>query len=105
MIKSNGKECVTALKDIAAIELKGVNFRVAQRLSLLSQKNRVPVKALLVYGRNGFGKSTINAFKVIKDDEAPSIQSVALFNAQGTPGDISEEEQRHFEKLGHLSIT
>ena len=66
MIMSNGKEYVTVLKNIATIELKGANFREAQRLPLLSQ-NGIPVKASLIYGRNGSGKSTIaNAFKVMK---------------------------------------
>ena len=105
---SNGKEYVTVLKNIATIELKGANFREAQRLPLLSQ-NGIPVKASLIYGRNGSGKSTIaNAFKVIKGDEATSIQSVALFDVQSTPVNISEEEQRHIfifnEEFVHTNI-
>lgn len=54
------------LKDIATIKLKGAFFQTESELPLLSE-NGIPVKASLIYGRNGSGKSTIakpNATKI-----------------------------------------
>lgn len=83
------------LKDLATIEIQGANFRTPQRLFLLSQ-NGIPVKASLVYGRNGSGKSTIaKAFKKIKGEAVSSIQSVSVFDIHNSPITITTDDQAH----------
>ncbi len=83
------------LKDIAKIKLQGANFREEQELPLLSQ-NGTSVKASLVYGRNGSGKSTIaKAFKVLKGEHESSIQFVAASSNDNVPITIPTEDQSH----------
>lgn len=83
------------LKDISTIELQGANFRTPQRLCLLAQ-NGTPVKASLVYGRNGSGKSTIaKAFKKIKVEAVPSIQSVSIFDIHNAAVTLTPDDQAH----------
>lgn len=83
------------LKDITTIELCGAGFGMPQRLSLLAQ-NGTPVKASLVYGRNGSGKSTIaRSFKKLKGEAIPSIQSVSTFDIHSVPVTLSEDDQKH----------
>ena len=83
------------LKDITTIELQGANFTRAQRLSLLSQ-NGTPVKASLLYGRNGSGKSTIaKSFKVLKGENEPSIQIMRCYDIHNAPVTVTAEEQGH----------
>lgn len=83
------------LKDISSVELQGANFRTAQRLPLFAQ-NGTPAKASLVYGRNGSGKSTIaKAFRKIKGDTVPSIQSVSVFDIQNAPVTLNPDDRAH----------
>ena len=83
------------LKDITTIELQGANFHPAQRLSLLSQDG-TPVKASLVYGRNGSGKSTIaKSFKKLKGESVPSIQLVSIFDIHNVAVTLSAADQAH----------
>ena len=83
------------LKDITTIELCGAGFSIPQRLSLLAQ-NGTPVKASLVYGRNGSGKSTIaRSFKKLKGEAIPAIQSVLTFDIHSIPVTLSEDDQKH----------
>lgn len=83
------------LKDITAIKLQGANFREAMPLHLFSQDNK-PVKATLLYGRNGSGKSTIaKAFRKIKGENEPVIQAVEVLDIQNTPTTLETEEQSH----------
>lgn len=83
------------LKDITTIELHGANFRTAQQLPLLS-KDGTPVKASLIYGRNGSGKSTIaKAFKVLKGETDPSIQISRCYNIHNALVTVTTEEQEH----------
>ena len=83
------------LKDMTTVELQGANFRTAQRLFLLAQ-NGAPVKASLVYGRNGSGKSTLaKAFKKIKGEAEPSIQSVSVFDIHNAAVTLTSDDQAH----------
>lgn len=83
------------LKDITGIKLQGALFRTTQRLDILSQ-NGVPVKASLIYGRNGSGKSSIaKAFKKLKGEETTSIQSVSAYDTHNNVVTLSSEEQTH----------
>ena len=83
------------LKDIITIELQGANFKTVQKLPILSQ-DRKPVKASLVYGRNGSGKSTIaKAFRKLKGEESSSIQSVSVYNTDCVTVSLTEKEQTH----------
>ena len=83
------------LNDIATIELQGANFRTVQRLPILSQ-NGAPVKASLIYGRNGSGKSTIaKAFKRLKGELSSPIQSVSVFDTHNVTLTLTAEEQAH----------
>ena len=83
------------LKDIATIELQGANFKTAQRLPILSQ-NGAQVKASLIYGRNGSGKSTIaKAFKRLKGEVSSPIQSVSVFDTHNVTLTLTAEERAH----------
>ena len=83
------------LKDITSIKLQGANFRTATQLLLLGQ-NGTPVKASLLYGRNGAGKSTIaKAFKKIKGDTVQGIQSVTCYNIHNAATTVQEIEKSH----------
>ena len=83
------------LKDIATIKLQGANFREATQLPLFFQNNK-SVKATLLYGRNGSGKSTIaKAFRKIKGENEPVIQAVEVLDIQNTPTTLETEEQSH----------
>ena len=81
------------LKDITSIKLQGANFRAATHLLLLGQ-NGTPVKASLLYGRNGTGKSTIaRAFKKLKGETVPGIQFVTCYDIHEGATTIQEGEQ------------
>lgn len=83
------------LNEISTIELKGANFHTSRRLSLLS-KDGIPVKATLVYGRNGSGKSTIaKGFRKLKGEAVPSVQLVSAIDVHNEVVALSEEDQNH----------
>lgn len=83
------------LKDITTIELQGANFRTAHRLPLLAH-NGTPAKASLIYGRNGSGKSTIaKAFKKLKGEAVPSVQSVSAFDIHNSAVTITPDDHAH----------
>ena len=81
------------LKDITTIELQGANFRTAHRLPLLAH-NGTPAKASLIYGRNGSGKSTIaKAFKKLKGEDVPSVQSVSAFDIHNAAVTLTPDDR------------
>lgn len=83
------------LKDITTIELQGANFRTAQRLPLLA-KDITPVKASLIYGRNGSGKSTIaKAFKKLRGEVVPSVRSVSAFDIHNAAVTLTPDDHAH----------
>ena len=83
------------LKDITTIELQGANFRTARRLPLLAV-NGTPVKASLIYGRNGSGKSTIaKAFRKLKGEVVPSVQSVSAFDIHNAAVTLTPDDHAH----------
>lgn len=83
------------LKDIAKVRLQGSNFTNATELALLCQDG-TPVKASLIYGRNGSGKSTIaRAIKKLKGDDIPTIQSISLVDIYNAATTISNVEKAH----------
>ena len=83
------------LKDIDIIELQGANFCTAQQLPLLAH-NGTPAKASLIYGRNGSGKSTIaKAFKKLKGEVVPSIESVSAFDIHNAAVTLTPDDHAH----------
>ena len=83
------------LKDIASIKIQGANFISETTLPLLSNNNE-PIKATLLYGRNGSGKSTIaKAFKKIKGENLPTIQVVEPMSIQKAPISLEDNDKSH----------
>ena len=83
------------LKDINAIRIQGANFEAQTQLPLFCDGNR-PAKAILLYGRNGSGKSTIaRSFLRIKGLPGGNIQAASVLDDQGTTISLTEEEKAH----------
>lgn len=83
------------LKDIRSISIHGGNFETPTKLSLLCDSNN-PSKTVLLYGRNGSGKSTIaRSFWNVKGRTEDNIISVSLQNDQGASITLTEEEKEH----------
>ncbi len=83
------------LKDIRSISIHGGNFETPTQLPLFCDSNN-PAKAVLLYGRNGSGKSTIaRSFWNVKGRSEDNIISVSLQNDQGTSINLTSEEKEH----------
>ena len=83
------------LKDIRDITIQGANFEALTQLPLFREDNH-PAKAVVLYGRNGSGKSTIaRAFQRIKGVPPENIQSVSVLDDQGITLALSEVEKAH----------
>lgn len=83
------------LKDIRTVKIRGANFQEPTELSLFCEGNS-PAKGVLLYGRNGSGKSTIaRAFRKIKGNQVTNIQTASVLNNQGSTITLSEEEKAH----------
>jgi energy-coupling factor transporter ATP-binding protein EcfA2 len=83
------------LKDIRNIKIQGASFETLTQLPLLCDGNN-PAKAILLYGRNGFGKSTIaRAFRKIKGLPGGNIQTALVSDAQGATITLTDEERAH----------
>ena len=83
------------LKDIRSIRIQGANFETSTQLPLFCENNN-PAKAVLLYGRNGSGKSTIaRSFKRIKGLSCENIQTALIQDNQGTELTLTDEEKDH----------
>ena len=95
------------LKDINQINLKGSIFDIITTLDLFSsneqsqrsekkeQKEKI-VKATLIYGRNGTGKSTIaKAFRQLSGETISIITDVYVCNKSDEQISLSEEDKAH----------
>lgn len=83
------------LKDIRDIKICGANFDVPTQLPLF-RKNTDPAKAVILYGRNGTGKSTIaRAFDMVKGVPKENIYTVSLLDERGEVITLTEAEKDH----------
>ena len=83
------------LKDIRNIRIQGANFETLTQLPLFCEDNK-PAKAILLYGRNGSGKSTIAcSFKRIKGLSCENIQTASILDDQGVAITLTDDEKEH----------
>ena len=83
------------LKDIKKIGIQGASFTSYTQLPILMDGN-YSSKAVLLYGRNGSGKSTIaRAFNTIKGIAADNIRIAKPLDDQGNEITLSEDEKEH----------
>ena len=83
------------LKEIRSLNIQGTRFVNPTELSLFYSGGKA-AKAVLLYGRNGAGKSTIaHAFRKIKGLEVDNIQSASVHGDQAAPITLTEEEKSH----------
>ena len=75
--------------------MQGANFGTITQLPIFYQ-NTIQVKATLLYGRNGSGKSTIaKAFKKIKGEDVTSIQAASLLDNYNNSKNTDVNDQAH----------
>ena len=80
------------LKDISKIKIQGASFNTMTELSLFTPN----AKAVLLYGRNGTGKSTIaRAFRKAKGVNITNIQTALILDNKGKEIDLTDEEKSH----------
>ena len=83
------------LKDARTLNIQGANFGDVTQLPLLCDGND-PVKSVLLYGRNGSGKSTIaRAFLKIKGEDVEGVQLASVLDSQGSLVTLTQEEKDH----------
>lgn len=87
------------LKDITTLKMAGANFDSLTSFNFFNphdgDKTKV-VKATLLYGKNGSGKSTIaKAFRKLAGETIPTITSAAFYDDTNQPVIITEEERKH----------
>lgn len=83
------------LKDIRDIKIQGANFEALTQLPLFCEKTD-SAKAVILYGRNGSGKSTIaRAFRRVKGVPAENIRSVYVLDDQGAVINFTDAEKAH----------
>ena len=86
------------LKDITTVKLQGANFTSPTSFTIFDPKEgnkERTVKATLLYGRNGTGKSTIaKSFRKIKGENIPSVESAFVYDNVGNKITLSEEEKK-----------
>lgn len=83
------------LKDIRSIIIQGASFESSTQLPILCEGSN-PAKVVLLYGRNGSGKSTIaRSFKRIKGLSCENIQSASILDDQGATISLTDEEKDH----------
>lgn len=92
------------LSDIVGIRLRGGLFNVPTDLTFFpspqeNQKNKnksqKPQKDVIIYGRNGAGKSTIaRAIKSIAGEWQPTIQDAQFFDKNHQPIILNEDERK-----------
>ena len=85
------------LSDATSIQLSGANFSPVTLLPPFETQGNKPgkyVKASLLYGRNGTGKSTIaRAFRKVRDDDARTVRSAELLDSNGATVSVSDDEK------------
>ena len=91
------------LKDIVTIKVQGANFTSVTPLALFEpgDKNKEEkdvsktIKGVLLYGRNGAGKSTIaKAFRKAKGEILPAIEYVSFLDKDGNAVALTEDEKK-----------
>ena len=81
--RNNHLDKYLMLKDIRDIKIQGANFEVLTQLPLFCEKTD-SAKAVILYGRNGSGKSTIaRSFRRVKGVPAENIHAVSVLDGQG----------------------
>ncbi len=93
------------LKDIMTINVQGANFGSVTPLSLFDARDGKDkegndilktIKGVLMYGRNGTGKSTIaKAFRKAKGEYVPAIKQVSFLDKDGKNVDLTEDDKKH----------
>lgn len=89
------------LHDIASLKLQGANFDEFTELSLFSNKNKPKskdscCKGVLLYGRNGAGKSTIaRCFRKIAGENPTGIVQATLCSAEGRELSLTDDNKKH----------
>ena len=83
------------LNNIKKIGIQGASFTSYTQLPIFMDGND-PLKAVLLYGRNGSGKSTIaRAFNTIKGFATNNIRIAKPLDDQGNEITLSEDEKKH----------
>lgn len=83
------------LNEIRSVKIQGANFETSTLLPLFCDENN-PAKAILLYGRNGSGKSTIaRSFRKLKGLSGDNIQTALVLDEQGTTIALTDEEKAH----------
>ncbi len=83
------------LKDIRNIIIQGANFESMTKLPLFNEGDD-SVKATILYGRNGSGKSTIaRAFRTVKGIPTENIITASVSDDKGAPITLTEAEKAH----------
>ena len=83
------------LEQLKGINLKGANFVNQTKLDLFNSTNDKVVKAALIYGKNGSGKSTIsNAFKKVKGEDILNIETASLYDNDLHEISINDSEDK-----------
>lgn len=87
------------LKDITTIELQGAMFASPVSFCFFNplEEGKIKiVKAALLYGRNGTGKSTIaRAFRKIKGEGLEAITRATLYDKDNTVVSLTEDEKKN----------
>ncbi len=86
------------LKDIVSIEIQGANFEIRKKTALfipLENGKAKTNKGVLLYGRNGSGKSTIaRAFRKLAGESLPAIHYVAALDQNDNQINLTEEDKK-----------
>ena len=85
-------------QDISELELQGANSTTTTQLPILCNlaQSRCVVNAVILWGRNGSGKSTIaRAFSKLKGNDEPTIQTAHLIDTHGSIITLTEQEKLH----------
>ena len=82
-------------QDISELELRGANSTTTTQLPILCNlaQSRCVVNAVILWGRNGSGKSTIaRAFSKLKGNSEPTIQTAHLIGTHGSIITLTKQE-------------
>lgn len=83
------------LKDIRDIKIQGANFEALTQLPLFCERTD-SAKAVILYGRNGSGKSTIaRAFRRVKGVPTENIRTASVLDDQGVVVTLTDAEKAH----------
>lgn len=83
------------LRDLVSVRVRNDFFETGKNFSFFGSNNKSFIKASLVYGRNGSGKSTIaRAFRQLADELNNSNMDVQVFDSSGAEIILSEEDKK-----------